>query len=450
MTEHNREQPPADGPAGPQPPWWSRPQQPQPPYPPADLGAPPRGPEYVPGRAPPPVWGAFPGGPGPGAPPLPAASGSRPPSRLSAGLVGVALLAGLLGGGVGGAIGVAYERDRSSGQTVTSSAPPLSTGAPTPVDRSPTSVASIAARVLPSVVTINVRGGGEQGSGSGVILRPDGYVLTNNHVVAPAANGGDLTVDLYKGGKGLKADIVGRDDKTDLAVIKIQNSAGMPAAVLGQSKSLVVGDPVVAIGAPLQLSGSVTSGIVSALDRNVTVPADGGGTSVLIGAIQTDAAINPGNSGGALVDSRAQVIGINSAIATLGGGSSSGQSGSIGLGFAIPVDYARSIAEEIIRTGKATHPYVGVTAQTLAPDQARANNSEPGAVIQSVVPRGPADQAGLRPGDIITKVNDQTVSGVNDLVAATRLHKAGDEVTVTYVRGGETKSVRVRLQENPR
>jgi putative serine protease PepD len=361
-------------------------------------------------------------------------------------LVAAVALAGLVGGVVGGVLGAAVAGDDNH-STVTSSAPALATGAPTPVDRAASSVSTIAGRVLPSVVTVNVSSGAEGGTGSGVIIRRDGYVLTNNHVVAAAAGGGEVTVSLYKDIKRYSADIVGRDDKTDLAVVKIKDPANLPAATLGQSRSLVVGDPVVAIGAPLALSGSVTSGIVSALDRNVSVPDDNGGSSVLIGAIQTDAAINPGNSGGALVDSRGQVVGINSAIAAVPG--SGGQSGNIGVGFAIPIDYAKSIAEEIIRTGKATHPYVGVTARTVDPDEAKRSGTEPGALVQGVVPNGPAGKVGLRNGDIIVAIDGTPVQSVADLIATTRLHRIGDEVTVEYQRGGDRKTVKMRLQDAP-
>jgi putative serine protease PepD len=260
-------------------------------------------------------------------------------------------------------------------------------------------------------------------------------------VIAPAASGAKLTIR-YSDGVDADARLIGRDPKTDLAVIKVETK-DLPAATLGQSKSLVVGAPVVALGAPLGLSSTVTSGIVSALDRNVDVPTDGGDQGgVLIGAIQTDAAINPGNSGGPLVDSRGQVVGINSAIA--GAPGSSGSGGNIGVGFAIPIDYARSVAEEIIRTGKATHPYLGITATQDEPGAGTAS----GASIRSLVPDGPADQAGLRIGDVVTKVNDVPIEGVDDLVAATRLHKVGDVVSVTYVRGTETKTVQVTLQES--
>jgi putative serine protease PepD len=402
----------------------------------AHIGSPPRGPDYA---APAP----YPGTPSYGDPPaqtqLPASSSSPAPRGRR--LLLIALVAALIGGLIGGVSGVAYEHNRvSKSSSDLSSAPPLATGSPTPVNRDPKSVASIAAKLLPSVVTLNVSGSTEQGTGSGVVIRSDGYILTNNHVVVVAANGGTITADFYKGKQNVPARIVGRDPKTDLAVVRVDGT-NLPAATLGQSSSLVVGDPVVALGAPLGLSSTVTSGIVSALDRNVEVPDENGGSNgLLIGAIQTDAAINPGNSGGPLVDEQAQVIGINSAIASASSGSTSGN---IGVGFAIPIDYARSIADEIIRTGKATHPYVGVTAQP-----ADTSGATPGARVVSVVTNGPADLAGLKPNDIITKVDDKTIGDVDELVAATRLHKVGDIVTLTYSRDGKSHTVRVTLQES--
>ncbi len=448
-----------DGPQGgesPEPwPGWAPPpdEQPTAPYPPygypppppqagGHLGSPPRGPDYLP-PAP------YPGtSPSYGAPLLPAAELPPPRRRESfrgAPLVAVALVAALLGAAIGAISGVAYEHghvNKSSSSSDLSSGPPLATGSPTPVDPNPESVAQIARKLLPSVVTLNVSGATESGTGSGVIIRSDGYILTNNHVVAVAASGGTITADFYKGKQKVPARIVGRDPKTDLAVVRV-DATNLPAATLGQSSSLVVGDPVVALGAPLGLSSTVTSGIVSALDRNVDVPDETGGSSggLLIGAIQTDAAINPGNSGGPLVDSKAQVIGINSAIAAAPGATGS-TGGNIGVGFAIPIDYARSIADEIIRTGKATHPYVGVTA---GPDTTGNSN---GAKIISVVPGGPADKAGLRPDDVITEVSGKTIDGVDGLVAATRLHKVGDVVSITYLRGGQSHTVQVTLQES--
>ena len=409
------------------------------PYEPADtghIGSPPRGPDYM-APAPYPNLPTY----APAEPQGFPAAPTRAPRATR--LLIIALVAALIGGVLGGIGGVAFEHNRvSKSSSDLSSGQPLATGSPTPVDHNPKSVASIAAKLLPSVVTLNVAGATEQGTGSGVVIRSDGYILTNNHVVEVAANGGTITADFYKGKQGVAARIVGRDPKTDLAVVRV-SLTGLPAATLGQSSSLVVGDPVVALGAPLGLSSTVTSGIISALDRNVEVPDQNGGSNgLLIGAIQTDAAINPGNSGGPLVDDQAQVIGINSAIASAS--NSSTTTGNIGVGFAIPIDYARSIAEEIIRTGKATHPYVGVTAQPAD----TSGSSSKGARVVSVVSGGPADKAGIKVGDVITEVDSKSIQDVDALVAATRLHKVGDVVTVTYTRNGTSTTVKVTLQES--
>jgi putative serine protease PepD len=361
-------------------------------------------------------------------------------------LPAVALATALIGGGVGAAVGVRAARDDRGAGLRDGSASLGAQPARTSDARPPGSVAAIAQAVLPSVVSISVRAGSQGDSGTGVIIRSDGYILTNNHVISAAADGaGDISVQ-FNNSKSAGAAIVGRDPKSDLAVIKVEGTSGLPAARLGSSSNLVVGDPVVAIGSPLGLNQTVTSGIVSAKDRPVT---DSTNKSV-IDAIQTDAAINPGNSGGPLVNSRGEVVGINSAIATLGGGS--GQSGSIGLGFAIPIDQARSIAEEIIRTGKATHPILGVSAATLDETQARSiAGAEPGALVSSyngrpaVVPGGPADRAGIRSGDIIVAVAGQRVTGVDELVVETRKHRIGDTISVTYIRDGKKSTVRLTL-----
>jgi putative serine protease PepD len=239
---------------------------------------------------------------------------------------------------------------------------------------------------------------------------------------------------------------VGTDPETDLAVIKVTGGPFLVPAVLGTSSDLVVGDPVIAIGSPLGLAGTVTSGIISALNRTVQVPSESGGTAPpLFNAIQTDAAINPGNSGGALVDGAGRVIGINSAIATLGSSGADSQSGSIGVGFAIPVDEARSIAEQLIRTGKATHPAVGVTARTVGAD----GNGPRGARILTIVKGGAAQKAGLRAGDVITAVGGRAVHSVDQLVNALREHDVGEGVEVTYLRGGSTHTAKVVLQDKP-
>ncbi|MGZ6791604.1 MAG: S1C family serine protease, partial [Mycobacteriales bacterium] len=314
-----------------------------------------------------------------------------------------------------------------------------------PVSRPANSVAGIAARVLRSVVSISVDTATGGGTGSGVVLRSDGYVLTNNHVVADAAQGGTITVSFNGGSQAdLPASIVGRDPETDLAVIKVRGARALTPAALGSSSDLVVGDPVVAIGSPLGLAGTVTSGIISALNRTVRVPSENGTdpATPLFNAIQTDAAINPGNSGGALVDSAGRVIGINSAIASLGSSGDS-QSGSIGVGFAIPVDEARSIAEQLIRTGKATHPAIGVSASTVGAD----GNGPRGAKLSSVQPGGSAQKAGLVAGDVISRLDGKAVTSVDELIVVLRSYRVGDTITVTYLRDGATRTARLVLQD---
>jgi putative serine protease PepD len=355
--------------------------------------------------------------------------------------VGAALAVALVAGGTAGYVA---GRGADDGQLLDGSAS-LGSGASSSqtVNRPPDSVAGVAARVLQSVVNISVQSAAGSGTGSGVVLRSDGYIITNNHVVDAAAGGGEVTVSFH-GAESVEvpAAIVGRDPSTDLAVIKVQTDKRLVPATLGQSGSLVVGDPVIAIGSPLGLAGTVTSGIISALNRTVRVPGETGGSPPLFNAIQTDAAINPGNSGGALVDGKGQLIGINTAIASLGGGLGGEPGGSIGVGFAIPIDEARSVAEEIIRTGHATHPAIGVQAMNASA------GGRAGALVRSVLPNSPAQQAGLRVGDVITAVGDTKVSSVDELIVAIREHKIGDSVTITYYRGGDKQTARTRLQEN--
>ncbi len=368
----------------------------------------------------------------------------RGPRRGLLGTGALALVVALLAGGTAGYVA---GQQRDSGTSLDPSVS-LGTGSPTTskVDRAPDSVAGIAARLLQNVVNISVQSSAGSGTGSGVVITSDGYVLTNNHVIESAASGGKLTVS-FNGAKAIDvpATIVGRDPDTDLAVIKVQSDAPLTPATLGQSRGLVVGDPVIAVGSPLGLAGTVTTGIISALNRTVNVPGESGGSKPLFNAIQTDAAINPGNSGGPLVDARGQVIGINSAIATLGGGLGSGSaSGSIGVGFAIPIDEARSVAEELIRTGKATHPAIGVQAMTAT----ASANGRTGALVRAIVTGSAAEQAGLQAGDILTAVNDQQVSSVDELIIAIRDHKVGDTVTLTYYRNGSKEQAKATLQDN--
>ena len=364
--------------------------------------------------------------------------------RRGLGTAAAVLATALLAGAAGGVVGANLSDEPSA---LTSPSASLGTGggggASANVDRAPDSVAGIAAKVMQSTVSIAVRAPGGNGTGSGVIISEEGYILTNNHVVEPAADGGEITVTLDAGERELPADIVGRDPVTDLAVLRVRTDRSLPAATLGRSSQLVIGDPVIAIGSPLGLSGTVTTGIVSALNRTVDVPSSDGARNPLFNAIQTDAAINPGNSGGALVNADGEVIGINSAIATLGGGGLGGEpsSGSIGVGFSIPIDEARSVAEEIIRTGRATHPSIGVSATTISDEE------QEGALVRELTPGGGAAESGLQEGDLIVQVDDQQVASVDELILAVRSNTVGETITVTYLRDGERGTVDVTLQD---
>jgi putative serine protease PepD len=300
------------------------------------------------------------------------------------------------------------------------------------IERPPGSVADIAQRVLPSVVSISARGARGGGSGTGFVIDSTGFILTNNHVISDAAvDGGRIEVQLNDG-TTLAATIVGRDSAYDLAVLKVDRT-GLTALTFGDSDQVAVGDAVIAIGSPLGLSGTVTLGIVSAKDRAVTAGEDAGDNSY-INAIQTDAAINPGNSGGPLVNSAGAVIGVNSAIATLGSSFLSSQSGSIGLGFAIPINQARKTAEQLIKTGKATYPVVGISVDMqYAGDGAKIADTR-----NSIVPGGPAARAGLRAGDLITKFDGRAITTPEELIVAIRSKNVGDKVEIEYIRAEKT------------
>ncbi len=306
------------------------------------------------------------------------------------------------------------------------------------IERKPDSIAGIAARVSPSVVSIEVRNGNSGGTGSGFFLDSSGHILTNNHVISAAAtNGADITVKLANG-KNYGAKLIGRDVSYDLAVIKIAVTDA-PALQLGNSDEIQVGDGVIAIGSPLGLTGTVTSGIISAKNRPVT---SGGGTSEssFINALQTDAAINPGNSGGPLVDLSGAVIGINSAIATTGS-SFGGQSGSIGLGFAIPINQAKKTADQLIKFGSSTYPIMGVSLDTrFAGAGAKIPNTS-----GSVSPGGPADRAGIAPGDVIVEIDGKSIASADEAIVSVRSHSVGDVVKVKYQRGNATKEVTLKL-----
>jgi putative serine protease PepD len=368
--------------------------------------------------------------------------------RLPAAAAGVAAL---VFGGAGVGVGVAVAGNDGGATTTGAGFHVVSTASRGSVD--PNSYAAIAQKVLPSVVSINVRGANEADTGSGIILRSDGYVLTNNHVVAAAVGGGRVSV-VFNDGSTAPARIVGTDAEDDLAVIKVAKT-GLPPATLGRSSQVRVGDPVLAIGSPLGLSGTVTSGIVSALNRPVNttqsqqqqtdpfgfpLPQQQQQSPTVINAIQTDAAINPGNSGGPLVDARGAVIGINSAIASTG--SASGEAGNIGVGFAIPIDQARIIAAELIKTGHASHPLLGVS---LA--DATDSSGQDLARVQSVTPGGPAAKAGIKVGDIVVGVGGQQTSGADAVIAALRTHQPGNRVQIEVLRGGVRKTFTVTLAD---
>jgi putative serine protease PepD len=302
-------------------------------------------------------------------------------------------------------------------------------------ERPPGSVADIARRTVPAVVSFEVRVGEEGGTGSGVVIDPSGYVLTNNHVVAPAAEVTGATIEaVFHDGTRAAAQIVGRDPKTDLAVVKVE-VANPVVATFGSSADLVVGDGVIAIGSPLGLAGTVTEGIVSAVDRPVRLDGAGTDTNAVIDAIQTDAAINPGNSGGPLVDSTGAVVGINTAIRSIG----MGEGGSIGLGFAIPIDDARGIAEELIRGGRVTHAEIGINARSVS------DGTTDGAQVQNVQQGGPAEAAGIIEGDVIVRLADRPIAGADELVVAYREHNPGDTVQVELIREGRPLTVSVVL-----
>jgi len=303
------------------------------------------------------------------------------------------------------------------------------------VERAPDSIAALAARVIPAVVSISVKAPTGSDTGSGFFLDSNGLILTNNHVVEPGAVSGTITVELSDG-KKYPAKLIGRDNSYDLAVLKIDVTSA-PTLQLGNSDLVQVGDAVIAIGSPLGLSGTVTSGIISSKNRAVTT-GNGSGETSFINAIQTDAAINPGNSGGPLVDATGAVIGVNSAIATLGSGT---QSGSIGLGFAIPINQAKKTVEQLIKTGSATYPIMGISVDIRF--------TGTGALISSegvgITPNGPAARAGLKVGDVIIKFDGVNISNSDELIVAIRSHSVGDKVKVGYTRNNVTNEVVVTL-----
>ena len=418
-------------------------------------------PSYHPGQTPyasdqPGPAGPPSGGPGfgPGAPYAPGgyggygAAGTNPssartdrhnrPKSLLPLVAVVALLVGLVGGALGG---VAVEKWNDVNQEPGRTSGGLSdvdtvAKAPLPADNG--SIASVAQKLLPSTVQIIAEVDGQEGAatGSGFYLDKQGHVVTNNHVVESAAEkNGKIEVIDHEGNR-YDATVVGRSPVYDLAVLFVKKVPEVTPASLGSSRNLQIGEGVVAIGSPLGLSSTVTSGIVSALDRPVTTGSDGKDLSSYINAVQTDAAINPGNSGGPLVDMRGQVVGVNSAIATTGG-SIGGESGNIGVGFAIPIEQVKVTADQILKDGEARYPIIGASV--------KSDESGKGALIDSVEDGSPAQNAGLKKGDVVVQLDDRAITDSPTLIVAIRSHLPGDEVTLTVDRDGDEKSLDLTL-----
>jgi putative serine protease PepD len=380
-------------------------------------------------------------------------------------LVSAALAALLVAGGIGGVVGYEAASAGSSGgsSSVLSGTADSSSSSAAPAPAG--SVESVAQKVLPSVVQLR----GASGEGSGIVISADGLILTNAHVLEageaqqPSSAGGlggllgggqpqqqaaPQLQAVFQNGQVAPVQVVGTDATADIAVVRATGVSGLTPVTLGDSGQLQVGQGVVAVGSPLGLSGTVTSGIVSALQRPVATGGAQSGQATVIDAVQTDAAINPGNSGGALVDMDGRVIGITSAIASLGSGSSEGsgqqqQSGSIGLGFAIPINQAKRIGDQLVQQGFANQAVLGVG---VAQDQTGGATSENGAALGTVTPGGPAANAGLKQGDVVTKIDDRLIDDGDSLVAAVRAQNPGGQVTLTVQSaGGQPRQVPVTL-----
>lgn len=432
--------------SAPQAPRWStRPSQGAAPLPGARRPGGPGGPgdgrtAAAPGQVPPGSAGAAPAPAASGTPvtpgtPASAAPPPAPPRRGRAGLIAGAVALALLAGGAGGLAGAALS-DRQQESAAQS-------GQVTDPD-----VSQVAQSVLPGVVTLRVGesassggvGGSERsGTGSGFVIRQDGYILTNNHVATAAGDNGKITV-VFADGEQVPATLVGRDASYDLAVVKVDKT-GLPTLLFGSSERVKVGNPVIAVGAPLGLDSTVTTGIVSALNRPV-VAGQSQDQRSYINAVQTDAAINPGNSGGPLVDERGQVVGINTAIARVPG-STSGSGGNIGLGFAIPADTAKRTADQLIKSGKAEHPAIGALLdQSYTGEGARITGS---GSTPAVTPGGPAAKAGLKDGDIVLSIDGRKVTSADMLIVTIRSKAVGDRVRLLVRSGGSERTVEMVL-----
>jgi putative serine protease PepD len=401
------------------------------------------------GTRPGPIPGMLP----PMPPPGPVRQKRSRAGMLAVGALAIAVVSAGIGGGAATVVELGTHSAGGHGGTIIGGAAPSVPAANMP----PGSVEQVAAKVVPSVVMLETDLGRQSEEGSGIVLSADGLILTNNHVVAaaakpgggpggpggpagPAGPGGPApkTTVTFSDGRTASFTVVGADPTSDIAVIRVQGISGLTPISMGSSSDLRVGQPVVAIGSPLGLSGTVTTGIISAMNRPVSTTGESGNQNTVLDAIQTDAAINPGNSGGALVNMSGQLVGVNSAIATLGADSPDAQSGSIGLGFAIPVDQAKRIADELISTGKATHASLGV--------QVTSDKSTPGAKVVDVVQGGAAASAGVPKGVVVTKVDDRPINNADALVAAVRSKAPGDKVSLTFQDpGGGSRTVQVTL-----
>ncbi|GHK03669.1 S1C family serine protease [Streptomyces sp. NPDC003753] len=395
---------------------------------------------------PPPATPAYAGGTGAGGPwGAPYENPAPKPKNRRGGLVAAILVAALVAGGVGGGIGYQLAKDDdSSGSTTVSAA---TSGGDVRHDNG--TVAAVAARALPSTVTIEAEStNGQGGTGTGFVFDKQGHIVTNNHVVADAVDGGKLTAT-FPNGKKYDAEIIGHAQGYDVAVIKLKNApSDLKPLALGDSDKVEVGDPAIAIGAPFGLSNTVTSGIISAKHRPVA-SSDGssGSKASYMSALQTDASINPGNSGGPLLDAQGAVIGINSAIQSTNnsGFGSSGQSGSIGLGFAIPIDQAKYVAQQLIATGKPVYAKIGASVSLDDSSGGAKITDQSTGGSAAVESGGPADRAGLKPGDVITKLDDTVIDSGPTLIGEIWTHKPGDKVTITYQRDGRPHTAEVTL-----
>lgn len=356
--------------------------------------------------------------------------------RFSRPIMVTGVVAALVGGGIGIG-GSALLSDNSSGSSVLTTATPSANNAST----KPGSVAHAAKVTTQSTVDIKVASGQGGSEGTGIVLSKDGYVLTNNHVVSGAEHGGRIQVT-NSDGKKYSAKVQGTAPSYDLAVIKLDGADSLHPATMGSSEDLQVGQSVAAVGSPFGLTESVTSGIVSALNRTVTTKGENGDVVVYNG-LQTDASINQGNSGGPLVNMAGQVIGVNSAINTGSGGSGGGGgqgSGSVGIGYSIPVDTAKRVAQELIKDGKATKPMLGVTGTVTS-------SGSGGAQVSDVQSDGPADKAGIKKGDVVTKLDKRPLRSYADLMAQVLKHHPGEKIPVTVKhRGGSSETVKVQLE----